>query len=437
MSKTIFALATPPGRGGISIIRISGDLAKETLEKIFDGEIVSHKLSLGSLRNEGLLLDQCMAVFMQKPKSYTKEDVVELHLHGGPAVVKQVMLMLSSMGLEPAGPGEFTKRAFLNGRIDLTQAEAVMDMIQADSEVYHKIAAGQLEGQIKECVNAFSDRVLDLLAQLDVCIDYPEEDIEQKTLAEVEKELEALIFDISGSISSRLAGQVITDGFKIALVGKPNVGKSSLLNAILGKDRVIVTDIPGTTRDVLDESFTYKGMLFTFVDTAGIRQSDDVVEKIGIEKSFEVMNEANLVVAIIDGSKELDQQDKELLEHVEKFEHLLVINKSDLERASEIKGISISAKNNINIDELLEKIYQIASESIGNVGLIINQRHITLAQKAVLNFQNALEAIKNNQDIECIEIDIRDGWHNLAEITGAVYDEQIIDRIFEKFCLGK
>lgn len=437
MSETIFALATPPGRGGISIIRISGDLAKETLEKIFDGEIVSHKLSLGSLHNEDLLLDQCMAVFMQKPKSYTKEDVVELHLHGGPAVVKQVLQMLAKMGLQPAGAGEFTKRAFLNGRIDLTQAEAVMDMIQADSDVYHRIAAGQLEGQIKECVNSFSDRALDLLAQLDVCIDYPEEDIEKTTLEQVKKELESLIFDINGNISSRLAGQVITDGFKIALVGKPNVGKSSLLNAILGKDRVIVTDIPGTTRDVLDESYTYKGMLFTFVDTAGIRQSDDVVEKIGIEKSFEVMKEANLVVAIIDGSKELDQQDQDLLEHVKAFKHILVINKSDLNNVSNMDGILISAKNNVNIDELLSKIYEIASESIGNVGLIINQRHITLAKQAVMDFQNALAAIQDHQDIECVEIDIRSGWHNLAEITGAVYDEQIIDRIFEKFCLGK
>ena len=437
MPNTIYSLATPQGVGAISIIRVSGDKSLDTLQKIFKGEIEDHKLCYGDLVYEDKLVDSCMCVYMKAPRTYTREDVVEFHIHGGNAIVRQLLDILAKMGLSQAEPGEFTKRAFLNGRIDLTQGEAVMEMINSTSDMQKNIAAGQLKGSVEKFVKELSDNILDTLAKLDVCIDYPEEDIETETMEAVKQDLQQVMHKIETNVSSKLAGQIVSEGYKIAIVGRPNVGKSSLLNAILGKDRVIVTDIPGTTRDTLKESYIYKDMMFTFVDTAGIRESEDVVENIGIERSFEAMDEANLVLALFDGSETLTEEDERVLKAIEPYKHMIIVNKNDKDKTSSVEGLSISAKEGVNIEVLLDKIYEQAQNSMGNIGIITNNRHTSLCHNAISHFNQAIDAIDMCDDVECVEIHIREGWHKLCEITGAYYDEDIISRIFEKFCLGK
>lgn len=438
MNDTIYSLATGAGRGAIAIIRISGEKSLETLKAIFKGDIEDHKLCYGMLCWDGEDIDSAMTVYMKAPKTYTREDVCELHIHGGIAVVSRIMDVLSRIGLRQAEPGEFTRRAFLNGRIDLTQAEAVMAMISAGSASQQKAAMEQMKGAGSAFIGEHREMVLDMLAKLDVSIDYPEEDIEEQTGIEVKKQLEELISSLEKGISTHLAGQILEEGYKIAFIGRPNVGKSSLLNAILGKERVIVTDIAGTTRDTLKESYLYKGQLFTLVDTAGIRESSDVIEKMGIEKSISAIESANIVLAVFDGSSKLTDQDKRILRLTENTHRIIVMNKSDLPKKADLSpDISISAKDSRNIDTLLEKIYSEMSRDMQGLGVLTGARHIALANSAVNSFKAAISAIEEKDDIECIEINIREGWHSLCEITGEYFDEEIINRIFEKFCLGK
>lgn len=437
MEDTIYSLATPPGRGAIAIVRISGESAKTSLEAIFKGRIQDHYLSYGRLEYRGKAIDSCLAVFMESPRTYTREDVAELHIHGGSAVVAEVMDVLSQLGLRQAQAGEFTKRAFLNGRIDLSQAEAVMDMVNASTSAAKSVAMAQMEGESKNFINSHRESILDILAKIGVAIDYPEEDIETETMDEVKAELQQLASSLEQGISTRLAGEILSGGYKIAVVGRPNVGKSSLVNAILGKDRVIVTDIAGTTRDTLSESYSYKGYLFTLLDTAGIRDSDDVIEKMGIEKSRQAIEQANIVLAVFDGSQPLTREDEDILSLTDGRSRLVVVNKCDLPKRADIHGILISAKGLKNIDTLLEKVYSEMSKDMGELGILTASRHISLAKKAVASFNEAICAIENCEPPECVEIHIRDGWHNLCEITGEALDEDIISRIFEKFCLGK
>lgn len=437
MAKTIYALATPPGRGSIAIVRISGPEAKSVLSAVFTGQIADHQLCYGKLWDKDRLIDQCMAVYFAAPRTYTREDMAEIHVHGGLAVVRETLNLLSKHGLVQAQPGEFTKRAFLNGRVDLSQAEAVMDMISAESSRYQQVAVQQLTGSVEQLVQGYIDRILDLLAKLNVCVDYPEEDMETTTLQRAKDELNALISDLRASVSSRVAGRVLSQGYRIAIAGRPNVGKSSLLNGILGADRVIVTNIPGTTRDVLRECYTYKDMLFTFMDTAGIRQAEDTVEKLGIAKSYDAMKEADLVLLVLDGSQPLTDEDQVLQKQVAAYPHKVVINKCDLGNRTGKDGMLVSAKEGSNLDHLLEEIYACATQSVGDIGFLTNSRHIAQVDRTVQALTNACHAIEAGQDIACVEIDIRQGWHELGEITGAVCDEQIIDRIFTKFCLGK
>lgn len=438
MENTIYSLATPPMRGAIAIIRISGEKALEALKEIFCGEIEDHRLCYGMLTYKGENIDSAMAVYMKAPRTYTREDVAELHIHGGMAVVSQVMQALSHMGLSQAQPGEFTKRAFLNGRIDLTQAEAVMAMIDAGSSAQQKAALEQMQGAGSDFIGSHKEVVLDIIASLDAAIDYPDEDIEEETLEEVKNKLVSLIASLKSGVSTRLASQILEEGYKVAIVGRPNVGKSSLVNAILGKERVIVTDIAGTTRDTLEERYVYKGQLFTLLDTAGIRKSDDVIEQMGIERSKAAIESANIILALFDGSSPLTEQDKEILNITANCRRIIVLNKTDLGCKTEIKGsVNISVKNMENIDTLLEKVYSEMSEDLGQLGVITGSRHINLAITAITSFEEAISAIEAGDDIECVEINIRDGWQNLCEITGEYASEDIIDRIFEKFCLGK
>lgn len=437
MESTIYSLATPPGKGAIAIVRISGEESEKALRHIFQGEIADHKLAYGKITYNGIDIDWSMAVLMKAPRTYTREDVAELHIHGGSAVVQEVLAALADMGLRQAEPGEFTKRAFLNGRIDLSQAEAVMNVIDAGTMVQKQAAVDQLEGEAGKFVNAHKDKILDLLAKIGVAIDYPEEDIELETMEEVKADLVSLIASLEAGISTRLAGQVLSEGYKIAVVGRPNVGKSSLVNAILGKDRVIVTDIAGTTRDTLKESYTYKGYLFTLLDTAGIRQSDDIIEQMGIERSRKAMVEADIVLGVFDGSSPLTKEDTEIIRLIKDTHGLIILNKSDLPKKAEIEGLAISAKAMENIDTLLEKVYSEMNEDIGEIGALTGARHISLARAAVRSFQEAISAVDAGDMTDCIEIHVRDGWHSLCEITGEAFDEDIINRIFEKFCLGK
>ena len=437
-NSTIYSLATAIGRGAIAIVRISGDKALFALKSLFDGEIEDHKMCYGTLSYNGEPIDKIMAVYMKAPRTYTREDVVELHLHGGLGALRGTMDALCSLGLRQAEPGEFTKRAFLNGRIDLTEAEAVMSMISAGSASQQKMAMEQMEGAGKDFVLKHRDIVLDILACLDVTIDYPDEDLETETYEAVRQKLISLTDSLKRGISTHIAGKILEEGYKIALIGRPNVGKSSLLNAVLGKDRVIVTDIAGTTRDMLKESYVYKGQLFTFVDTAGIRESEDIIEQKGIEQSINAIDSANLVLAVLDGSNSLTDEDMEILELTKNAHRIIVINKCDLGCNIDIENSTcISAKNIENIDTLLDRIYDEMSKDMSGIGVLTGSRHIALGNSAVSSFEDAISAIDEGADIECIEIHIREGWHSLCEITGEYFDEEIINRIFEKFCLGK
>lgn len=437
MEDTIYSLATAPGKGAISIIRISGNDALATLKKIFKGRIQDHMLCYGTISYKGNDIDNCLAVYMMAPKTYTKQDVVELHIHGGFAGQSEILEILSGFGLRQAEPGEFTKRAFLNGRIDLSQAEAVMGLIDANTQAQRKIAMSQMAGNSGKFINSIRESVLDILAKIGVAIDYPDEDIEEDTMESTKQELAKIIATLKDGISSHLYSQILNTGYKIAIIGRPNVGKSSLVNGILGKDRVIVTDIAGTTRDTLKESFSYKGYLFTLLDTAGIRESTDVIEKMGIEKSHLAMEEANVVLAVFDGSKALTFEDEKVLELTKSKNPIIVINKSDLPKIIKLDGTHICAKSTAGIDNLLEIVYERMCSDMGIPGILTNSRHISLANNAVRAFEDAIHAIESLDEIECIEIHIRDGWHALCEITGEAVDEEIINHIFEKFCLGK
>ena len=455
--STIASISTAPGIGGIGIIRMSGEKSFEVLGKIFQAKspqkienIKGYTMKYGHIIDNNETIDEVLVSYFKAPKSYTAENMCEINSHGGNVIVKKILELCLKNGAELAEPGEFTKRAFLNGRIDLAQAESVIDVINAKSDKEAKSGIKQLEGFLSKEIKDIKQEILDVLVNIEVTIDYPEYDTPDVQENEMRNMLESVGEKLEKLEKSFDNGKIIKDGIKTAIIGKPNAGKSSLLNAILKEDRAIVTDIAGTTRDTIEEFVTINGIPLKLVDTAGIRTASDEVEKIGIEKSIKQAEESDLIIAIFDSSKELTKEDLEILDLIKNKKSIILLNKSDLksvltENDEKIKSVSeniikISALNKTGIDLLYKKItemFNLNEINLDNDLLITNVRHKNIITKAVENVKKAVEALNMNMPIDIITIYIKDILEDLGEITGEIVTEDIINEIFSKFCLGK
>ena len=451
---TIAAISTPKGEGGIAIIRISGDKSLEILDKIFvkknpNANLGFYKLNYGFIKDGEKTVDEVMAVRLKAPKSYTCEDIVEINCHGGTLVSEKVLELVLRNGARHAESGEFTKRAFMNGRIDLSQAEAVMDIIQGKTEKSVSLSLDQLRGDLRDKVNQFKKALLDITAHVNVVLDYPEEGIDDPLPAELRNNLEKVYEEANRLIDSYDTGKKIKEGIKTVIVGKPNVGKSTLLNALLHEERAIVTHVAGTTRDVIEEIINIKGVPLVLVDTAGIRKTDDIVENIGVEKSKQFIGKADLVLLVLDASKELENEDIEVINQIKenKKKVIVLLNKIDLNKKINLAGhnleniVEISAKDNIGIEDMQEKIYSyIVEEDVENSSeklIITNIRHKTALEKTKDAIKNIFETIDMGLPMDLISVDLKEALDSLSEITGEISSEDILDHVFGNFCVGK
>lgn len=456
MEDTIAAIATPAGTGGIGIIRISGEEAKSILDKIFlpanPSSIDNRKMSYGNIVDpqSKQIVDEVLCVYMKAPKTYTCEDVVEINCHGGMMPLRKTLELVLSNGARMAEPGEFTKRAFLNGRLDLSQAEAVIDVINAKTDKSFDSALSQLNGKLSSHIKEIRQKLVDVLVNITVNIDYPDEDIEQITYENLEKDLIEINDSLEKLLESSKTGKIIRDGLGISIIGKPNVGKSSLMNNLLREERAIVTDIPGTTRDTIEEFISIKGIPVKLTDTAGIRDTDDVIEKIGIEKSKESLKNADLVMFIIDSSRPLDEEDFDILESLDPGKSIIVLNKVDLDAAIDFdqleelsKGIRIiqtSMETQKGVDSVIDEIVSMVyTDKVSNSDdvLVTNVRHMNLLQGAAQSIKDGIEMTKMLEALEFIEIDVNNSYQLLGEIIGETAADDIINEVFARFCLGK
>ena len=454
--STIASISTAPGIGGIGIIRMSGENTFKVLDKIFKAkspknieEIAGYTIKYGHIVDEEKIIDEVLVSYFKAPKSYTTEDMCEINSHGGIVIMRRILDLCLKNGAELAQPGEFTKRAFLNGRIDLSQAEAVIDIINAKSDIEAKEGIKQLEGFLAQEIAKIKQKILDLMTNIEVSIDYPEYDVEELLDKEIAEKLENIKNELQKLEKSFYNGKIIKEGIKTAIIGKPNAGKSSLLNAILKEDRAIVTEYEGTTRDTIEEFVNINGIPLKLIDTAGIRETENEIEKIGIEKSKKLAKEADLSIVIIDSSKNIEKEDEEILKSVDCNKSIVVLNKSDLgsvfnkniELLNSFKYvINISALKREGINELydtISKMFNLNEINLDNEIVITNERHRNIIKKAIINVEKAEESLKNGMPIDIVAISIKDILSNLGEITGDVASEEIIDEIFARFCLGK
>lgn len=444
-SDIIVAVSTPVGSGAISIVRMSGDDCLFVAQKIFSSKrldfskIEPRKLYLGELCL-GDIKDECLMVFFKNPYSYTGEDLVEFQIHGSTSLVDKVVSACLENGARMASEGEFTKRAFINGKISLDKAEGVIDTINAQSENELKAAKTLMQGKLFEKIKAMQNDLTSLLARLEVALDYPEHDIEYVETKNAKLELEKIQNQLEKILQNSDQNSFIKNGVNVAIVGRVNSGKSSLLNALLGENRAIVTSVEGTTRDIVRETINHKGLKINFIDTAGIRKSEDEVENIGIEKSFEQIENADIVLFVYDASRKLNEEEKNTLKLLEEKNHIIIANKSDLPQISNKiePNITISAKFEQNIDKIKEIIFE--RSRCGQINFneicLTNARHIEAIKQAKTNIQNAIQSCEN-QTVDIIILEIKRAWVCLGKITGETENESIIDAIFSKFCLGK
>lgn len=451
MNDTIAAVSTTLGVGAISIIRVSGNDAIKIVNKIFKGKnletVETHTINYGHIIDKDEIIDEVLVSVMKSPKTFTTEDVVEINCHGGISTTNKVLELVLNNGARLAEPGEFTKRAFLNGRIDLTQAESVMDLINSKNETKRKVAIKGLNGYVSNIIRNLRQEILELLASIEVNIDYPEyedaivmtNDIVKPKITEIKEKLAKIINESEN-------GKILTSGIKTIIIGKPNVGKSSILNRLLDEEKAIVTDIEGTTRDTVEGSITINGVSLNIIDTAGIRETEDIVEKIGVEKSLSLINEADLIIIVLNNNEKLSEEDKKILASCKDKKVIVVINKSDLERKinlDDIKYKNIVYTNTIDlngINSLKEKIVELFNLNEleqQDYTYLSNVRQISLAKEANSILEEVDKGIENEVPVDMIEIDIKRAWEKLGEIIGETYTEELIDQLFSQFCLGK
>lgn len=443
MNETIAAIATPVADGAISIIRISGEEAIGIAQSLFDHDIVNrpaNTITYGLIHDPKThdIIDEVLVSIFHGPKSFTGEDVVELNCHGGRFITKEVLKLVLGQGARLARAGEFTQRAFLNGRIDLSQAEAVMDLINANDKINANMAVQGIRGSVKKLLEPLIQSILDIIANIEVNIDYPEyDDVEQLTSDVLLPKTKAWVEMIDEVLIRSESGRIVKEGIQTAIIGKPNVGKSSLLNALLEEEKAIVTDIEGTTRDIVEGSIRLNGITLNLIDTAGIRETKDVVEQIGIERSKKAIKDAQLVLVVLDGSKPLDQKDQELIELTKHQDHLLVYNKCDL-KIEQHEGIQISAlQGDINeLIDALNKLYEHHVEVL-QAPVLNNERQIGLMRSARAHMEKAVCALKQNIEPDLVELDIQEAYKNLKEILGEYHRDDLLDTLFSNFCLGK
>lgn len=455
--STIAAVSTAPGEGGVAVIRVSGKNAHAMLRKIFvpvgRSGFSERRLSFGKIIDPGTeeTVDEVLCAVMSSPNTYTGEDVAEIHSHGGYVVPAKILELLTALGARVAAPGEFTQRAFLNGKMDLAQAEAVSDVIGAQTESSLRYARAQLEGSLSATVNGLKDRILDVLAEIEANLDFPEEDIDPVRKELIRNEVESVKRELEKLVESYDRGRMFRDGVAAVILGKPNVGKSSILNRLVGRERAIVSPAPGTTRDFIEEKVNVGGIPLTIADTAGIRDAEDEVEKTGVELSLAKAADAEFVLAVLDRSAELDDLDLKVVERARVKKHLVVLNKSDLERRLETRKlyqvvdpesvVETSARNGTGMDRLGDAVFEILSGSESGLDasetVLTNLRHKNSMKRSLDHLRAFLDLLGKNEYPEILSVDLRSSMNSLGEITGEVTTEDILGRIFSRFCIGK
>ena len=453
MNDTIAAIATSQGIGAIAIIRVSGEDSIEIVNKIFKGKdltkVDSHTINYGHIVNNQEVIDEVLVSIMKAPKTFTTENTVEINTHGGIAPTNKVLEVLLENGCRLAEPGEFTKRAFLNGRIDLIEAESVMDMIDSKTEAQRKMAANGIGGRTSNLINELRDDMVQIISNINVNIDYPEyDDVDIITNEILIPKIEKLKKKIKKILKEASNGKMIKEGIKTSIIGRPNVGKSSLLNSLLEEDKAIVTDIAGTTRDIVEGQISINGILLNIIDTAGIRDTEDKIEAIGVEKSLKIMEESDLILFMINNNEPLTNDIKELLSKLKNKNYLILINKNDLEskinkkelQVKEDRIINLSIIENKGIEELKEKIvemFNINEIETKDPTYLSNARSISILKRCLKKVEEIEQSLNNNLPIDMIELDIKNIWEELGTINGTTYEEELLDEMFSRFCLGK
>lgn len=451
MNDTIAAISTSMSPGAISIIRVSGKDSINIVNEIFKGknllEVESHTINYGYIVENDKTIDEVLVSVMRSPKTYTVEDIVEINCHGGIATTNKVLELLLRKGIRLAEPGEFTKRAFLNGRIDLTKSEAVLDLLNSKTETSRQLAINQLQGKTFNMIDSFRNRLMNLISQVEVNIDYPEYyDIEVVTIEKLKEEVNNMKEELSNIIKESSNTKIIKQGIDTLIIGRPNVGKSSILNKFLGEEKAIVTDIAGTTRDIVEGQVILNNIALNIIDTAGIRNTDDKVEKIGVEKSLSLIDKSDLIIVVLNGNEKLTEEDKTILDKTKNKNSIVVINKNDLEKKideeklKDFNIISTNTKDTDGLDNLKNKIiemFNLEKIEINDNKYLTNIRQISLAKQSLEKLNDVLDSIEQGLPIDMLEIDLRSSFDLLGEIIGKTYSDEIIDNLFEKFCVGK
>ena len=448
MNDTIAAISTATG-GSISIIRVSGIDSIKIVNKIFKGKdllnVNSHTIHYGYIVESNKIIDEVLVSVMKEPNTYTKENVVEINSHGSIASVSKILELLIENGCRLAEPGEFTKRAFLNGRIDLLEAEATMDLISSKAESARKISINTLTGETSNLIKNLRSELVKIISNIEVNIDYPEyEDIEVLTNESILPDIKKFKEKLEEIIKKSEDSKVIKEGIRVGIIGRPNVGKSSLLNSLLEEEKAIVTDVPGTTRDIVEGSLIVSGIPLNIIDTAGIRKTEDTVEKIGVEKSLKIIDTSDLLIYILNNNEEITEEEKEILEKTKNKKRIIVVNKIDLKTKLDKNlldsYIEISVKENIGIDKIkdeIKRLFNIGEISTNDMTYLSNARSIALLKKSLNNINDAINEINNNNPIDIVELSLKESWNNLGEVIGETYTDELLDELFSRFCLGK